>query len=250
MLKVALQNLGMKRGDIVLVHSAWDEFRGFSGKPADVITVLEDVIGDDGTLLMPSMPFGGTAIDYVRTGAITDIARTPSRMGLLTEVFRRQPATVRSIHPTHPILARGPHANAITSNHAASKTPCGAGSPFEHLLQANGKVLFLGTTIETMTFFHYLEEKFEDRMPESPFTSEQFRVQVRTGGTTWTVETRLFEPTLSRRRQIKVLVPLLKQWNGLKQSKVGALPLMLVDAAAATKAFETLLDRKESFYVG
>src|SRR5262245_32060083 len=167
MFRKALQDLGVKHGDTLMVHSAYDSFHGFSGKPIEVLEMLEDLVALEGTLLMPSMPFTGTAVDYVRSGAITDIARTPSRMGLLTEIFRRQSGTIRIVSPPHPVLARGLQAVAMIQDHETAKSPCGAGSPFEKLLEASGKILFLGTSIETMTFFHYLEERFEDRLTVS-----------------------------------------------------------------------------------
>src|SRR5262245_10853751 len=179
MFRKALQDLGVKHGDTIMVHSAYDSFRGFSGKPIEVLEMLEELVSLEGTLLMPSMPFTGTAVDYVRSGAVTDIARTPSHMGLLTEIFRSQSGTNRSVRPTHSVLALGVRCIAMIQDHTTAKSPCGAGSPFEKLLEADGKILFLGTSIETMTFFHYLEERFEDRLTVSPFTSEMFVGRVR-----------------------------------------------------------------------
>jgi aminoglycoside 3-N-acetyltransferase len=250
MLRKALLDLGVQQGDILLVHSAYHAFRGFTGKPTGVLQVLEGLIGPAGTLLMPSIPFTGTAVDYVRSGAITDIARTPSRMGLLTEVFRRQAGTLRSVSPTHPILARGLKAQAMIAGHASVKTPCGAGSPFEKLLEGDGKILFLGTSIDAMTFFHYLEERFEDRLAISPFTSEVFAGQVRLESKVLCISTRLFEPNLSRRRSVQVMLPELRRTGGIKESKIGVVPLALVKAAAARDAFASIVERKESFYVG
>ena len=101
MLKSALRELGVTRNQVVLVHSSFDAFRGFAGRPSDVVDALEDLVGPAGTVLMPSIPFTGTAIGYLKSGKITDIAKTPSRNGLLTEVFRRKKGTLRSVHPTH-----------------------------------------------------------------------------------------------------------------------------------------------------
>src|SRR5438132_14051326 len=48
-----LRLLGLDRGDAVLVHSSFDAFGGFTGKPTDVIEALQSAIGPDGALLMP-----------------------------------------------------------------------------------------------------------------------------------------------------------------------------------------------------
>jgi aminoglycoside 3-N-acetyltransferase len=244
----ALRDLGVATGQALMVHSSYDAFEGFTGKPTDVLATLEDLVGREGTILMPSMPFDGTAVAYVRSGKITDIGRTPSRMGMLTELFRRQKGTLRSLHPTHPILARGAKAAAMLADHARATTPCGAYSPFAKLVEEHGKVLLLGTDIESMTLFHYLEELFEDRLDPSPFTTEFFDAQVKSGSDVATVRTRLFDMTLSRRRAILPLLPALRRSGGCASGRVGTVDLLLVDAGAATAAFASCLEKGINFY--
>src|SRR5688572_10370238 len=106
-LATAVSALGLNGGDTVLVHSSYDAFQGFAGKPTDVITVLQDIIGAQGVLMMPTLPFTGTAVDYVRSDPVFDVKRTPSRMGLLTELFRRRGDVLRSVHPTHSVAVWG-----------------------------------------------------------------------------------------------------------------------------------------------
>jgi aminoglycoside 3-N-acetyltransferase len=247
-LKSALRQLGLAPGQALMVHSSFDAFLGFTGKPTDVIAALETLVAPGGTILMPSIPFGGTAIDYVKSGNITDIERTPSRTGILTELFRRQKGTLRSVHPTHPVLARGSRAAAMLKDHRLASTPCGAHSPFAKLLEEKGKILFLGATIDSMTFFHYLEEVFEDRLKPSPFTSEVFEVPVRSGTDTFLLRMRLFDKDMSRRRTITPLVSELNRLGGSVSGRVGTLPLMLVDAVAVRDAFESAIKNGTPLY--
>ena len=51
-LLAALRRVGVKAGDVLLVHSSYDKFAGFSGKPSDAIRVLQDAAGATGTVLM------------------------------------------------------------------------------------------------------------------------------------------------------------------------------------------------------
>lgn len=247
-LKDALHTMGVGQGQVILIHSSFDAFVGFKGKASDVIELLEELTGAEGTLLMPSLPFGGTALDYIKSGKVTDISRTPSRNGLLTELFRRQKGTLRSIHPTHPVLARGPHAESMLADHEHATTPCGEHSPFAKLMDEDGKILFLGTDIETMTFFHYLEERFENRLDCSPFTTEAFEVEFKAYGELKTVHMRLFDKDVSRRRSIVLLLSELQRMNGITGVRVGKLSILLVDAQIACKAFEACLDSGKSFY--
>jgi aminoglycoside 3-N-acetyltransferase len=230
-LLAALRRLGIARGDLVMVHSSFDAFEGFSGKPSDVIHTLQEALGARGTLLMPTLPFTGTAVEYVSHDPILDVARTPSRVGLLTELFRRSPGVMRSVHPTHPVAAWGAHARDMLANHHLARTPCGEGTPFSRLIEHDGRILFLGAGIDSMTFFHYIEEVLEPEMPESPFTKDEFILQSRDeAGAMLVSKTRLFDPALSRRRDLTKLAPVLRRHAAWAQTRLGKLDLVLLKA--------------------
>jgi aminoglycoside N3'-acetyltransferase len=227
---------GIVCGDTVLVHSSFDAFEGFQGKPTDVISMLQDVVGDQGAVMMPTMTFGGTAVAYARANPLFDVARTPSRMGLLTELFRRSPGVVRSIHPTHPVAIWGKDANAIALGHHLASTPCGVGTPFETLLKRDGKIILLGTDISVLTFFHMLEELLEHELPDSPFTDEVFHLRSKTqDGQILDTNCRLFDPAVSRRRNLYKMVPYLKKSGSWCEAQVGGLKIIVLAAADVDK---------------
>lgn len=229
-LRACLAAVGIARGDSVLVHSSFDAFEGFTGKPTDVIAALMDAVGPEGTLLMPTLPFTGTAVAWVKEHPVFDVARTPSRMGLITELFRRSPGVIRSVHPTHPVAAWGKNADAMTAGHHLARTPCGQGSPFARLLERGGKVLLLGVDIGSMTFYHCVEEIVEPRLPISPFTRELYQLSSKQkDGTIVATETRLYEPAVSRRRSLYRLVPELKSRDAWKSKRVGRVTATLLD---------------------
>jgi aminoglycoside 3-N-acetyltransferase len=227
----ALVATGIQRGDALLVHSSYDAFSGFRGKPTDVILALQRIVGSDGVIMMPTMPFTGTALEYVRSGTVFDVRRTPSRMGLLTELFRRSDGVVRSLHPTHPIAIWGQGARAIAEEHRQSRTPCGSSSPFEKLLRRDGKILLLGTGIGVLTFFHFVEEYMEDVFPFSPFGQQIFTIEfVDAAGKRMMCESRLFDPAVSRRRNLERIVPELKRAGEYTEYRVGRLKLIVLKA--------------------
>ena len=86
-------------------------------------------------------------------------------MGVITEVFRHTPGVVRSINPAHPILAWGPAASWLIADHENTLYSCGKGSPFEKLVHIQAKALFFDVSLRSMTFFHYLEDLFQDTLP-------------------------------------------------------------------------------------
>ncbi|MBF0178493.1 MAG: AAC(3) family N-acetyltransferase [Magnetococcales bacterium] len=231
-LRQTLRDLGIRPGDALLVHSALDRLECFTGKLSDILTVLQECVGEEGVLLMPTLPFPGSALEWVRSGATFDLNRTPSRSGLLTELFRRSPGVIRSPHPTHATAIWGSRAAEFARDHAACATPCGRGSPYAKLLEADGKILFLGAGIASMTFFHTVEELLEPRLPRSPFTRETFTLAFRNAsGETVTTTTRLFDPELSRRRRIARVVPMLRsRRGGWRHLRMGSGDLLLLNA--------------------
>ena len=48
---------------------------------------------------------------------VFDVRRTPTAMGLLSEMARRQSDAARSLHPTHSVVAVGPLAGELVATH-------------------------------------------------------------------------------------------------------------------------------------
>lgn len=245
----AIVELGINQGDTLFVHSSLDAFGGFRGKPSDVITTLQNAVGRHGMVMMPTMAFDGTAIAYVQNTPVVDLKRAPSRMGLLTELFRRAPDVVRSAHPTHPIAVWGDEATQVIAGHHLANTPCGAPGPLHQLLKRNGKIVFLGTDINVMTFYHTLEDILESRLPVSPFTKETYALGVKDeADQIWHCNTRLYDPAVSRRRSLGVLRAELRRMHAWHERKVGRLGMVVVHAVDVLKAIEQLLDRGITCY--
>ena len=240
----ALRAAGTRPGDVVLVHCAYDAFRGWSGRPSDVVLVLQRLVGESGVVLMPTMPFTGTALDWATANPVVDLRRTPSRMGLVSEVFRRSCGVVRSIHPTHPVAAWGDRAVEFVAGHATASTPCGERSPYHRLLEWNGRIALLGADIESLTFFHTAEALLEAQLPESPFTRETFNLtSVAADGSRHLTQTRLFDPAVSRRRNLRKLQPELVARAAWMHSRAGLLRIATVSARDVLDATVALAAR-------
>jgi aminoglycoside 3-N-acetyltransferase len=243
-LLVLLRKLGIQPGDVLMVHSSFDRFEGFTGKATDVIHILQEAVGPNGTLLMPTMPFNGSAVQYVSQGKVFDPLRTPSCMGLITELFRRSTGVMRSIHPTHAVAAWGAKAQEMIVDHYLAETPCGRQTPYGRLIDYNGRILILGKSIRVMTFYHTIEEELEPQMPFSPFTQETFSLQSRGPDTNILVtHTRLFDPGYSRRRNLDKMVPILRERGYWKEGCVGRLGVILLDAKNVLAASKLLAEK-------
>jgi len=149
-----LRQLGVSSGDYLLVHSSLSSFGHVVGGPGSVIAALLEAIGPEGTLVLPTLTF--STID--RHNPVFDVRRTPSVVGRITEVFRHREDVMRSLHPTHSCAATGPGARGLLEGHEKDVTPCGRRSPYARLIDAGGKIVFLGVTLACNTTFHALEE--------------------------------------------------------------------------------------------
>ena len=154
-----IAKLGIVRGATVMVHSSMDEIarRAPFLTAVKVIEILQSGLGETGTLVLPTFPFRGKQFDYVRKNPRFDVQRTPSQVGLITEVFRRMPGVVRSLHPTHPVAAWGRNAVELTSTHHLGST-FGETSPFCKLQAVDGRVIGIGTQLESYTLLHVADE--------------------------------------------------------------------------------------------
>ena len=122
--------LGLQEGDIVYVHSSVDQLNlGFPFYR--VLPLIQDVIGERGTVLFPTYPNRGriSSYEYLARGEVFDVRRTPSYTGLLTEFARRQRGAVRSLHPTKSVCAIGTLAEELTREHHLSPYPYVVHSP-------------------------------------------------------------------------------------------------------------------------
>jgi aminoglycoside 3-N-acetyltransferase len=155
-----LPTLGLTSGAVVLVHSAIEPLsRRVPGlRPLQLVQLLQEFLGEEGTLLMPTFPFRGRQRDYADQHDTFDVRKTPSQAGLVTEVFRRMPGVVRSLHPTHPIAGWGKHAVDLLATHHLG-TAFGKNSPMYKLGERGGLVIGLGTRPrDTFTILHVPEE--------------------------------------------------------------------------------------------
>lgn len=145
----SLKLMGIQEGDILLVHSALTSIGHVEGGADSVINALCEAVGPDGTIVMSTL-----------TGwfAPFDAATSPSAVGVISEVFRRRPGVLRSLHPVHSVAAYGKHAAEIVAGHENCPTGCGEGTPYLKLRDLGAKAMLLGIDMDRNTIMHTLEE--------------------------------------------------------------------------------------------
>jgi len=240
-LKARLRSAGVVEGDTLWVHSNFKPDSGFQGTPLDLADALVELVGPAGNLLMVSIPFRGAAYDYLMLGKPFNVRKTISMMGLVTEMFRRREGTLRSLHPTHPVLAIGKDAEWLVADHERCLYPCGSGSPFEKFHKLRGKLLFFDVSFRSITFFHYVEDLLKLRLPFPIYSDRLFSVPaVDISGERCLIQTYAFDNSVPR--MAEKLEAEMSRKGKIVYGKVGNSRFCLAAADDVVDCFTTMVE--------
>ena len=167
--------LGLKPGNIVLVHTCLSKLGWVSGGAITVIRALQQVVRSYGTIIMPAHsgdysdpelwenpPVPTDWWPKIRdTMPAFDPEIAPTRgVGIVAELFRNFPDVLRSDHPHVSFTAWGESAMELLGTHSLEDS-LGEGSPLARIYEADGLVLFLGAGFDSNTSFHLAEYRAE-----------------------------------------------------------------------------------------
>ncbi len=183
-IKVHLKNLGIQKGMLILVDAQTINLGYVSGGAQAIIEALMDVVGYEGTIVMPSFTmdnmdpscWGQKRIErehweYIRQHPIAFDRKlsAPTNSDELVHQFMRNDAIARSYHPMYSFVAWGKYAKLLCDKHplhfGLSKD-----SPLGKIFELNGYVLLLGCDYKDCTMFH-LARYNGDQLPIKVVTS-------------------------------------------------------------------------------
>ena len=177
------RQLGIETGDVLFMHSSFKSLGPVDGGAGAVIDALEEAVGAEGTILLPSFHLidGGQGA----RAAVWNHAATKSTVGWLTEFFRNIKGTPRSDHPSHSVCARGNRAEYFVSGHldqdgfpspwdiAPWGKTYGENSPMVRAYrEPGGKLLMLGVDYRTSTYCHLVEVMYWSYLRDSDRNAE------------------------------------------------------------------------------
>lgn len=184
-----LEAVGVQKGMVLLVQADTSKLGYIAGGLQTLIDALMDVVGFEGTILMPAFTMNlldpschkkvipRSYWDDVRNSALPYHKKlsAPYQCDPLVLQFLRNDGVTRSYHPLYSFAAWGKYAKLMCDKHplhfGLSKE-----SPLGKILEFNGYALLLGSTYEECVIFKvasYNKEKQPIRIMSAPIQNNQ-----------------------------------------------------------------------------
>lgn len=138
-LKSDLENLGITKGDTVLIRADLGAIGKLETKKReDYINFILDVVGEEGTIVGLSFTSG---FFIKKNKNIIFDGTNKSYTGAFANTMLKHPKAIRSTHPTNSYVAIGKNAQYILEKHNERS---GAYEPIRKILELNGKMILIG----------------------------------------------------------------------------------------------------------
>lgn len=236
--------VGVRPSGTLFVHSSLSSLGWVDGGAAAVVDALQQVLGGDGTLVVPTLTFDTVCARQ----PVFHETLTPSIVGRITEEVRGRETAVRSLHPTHSVAAIGPGASSLVEGHHRWDTPCAPGSPFGRLVEREAQVLMIGVGLESFTMLHAFEEWAG--VPWLFNRTEVLYVISRSGEVHRVASRRHTDVPHYEARDFPSLEPVLVDAGAISYGRAGPAELRLVEAVVARDALVPLLKREPDAVLG
>lgn len=148
-----LAALGINPAGTLMVHISYKAIGDVEGRGDAVLDALSEYMAP-GLLVLPSHTWS----NVTPRNPVMDVLYTPSCVGALTELFRKRPGVLRTLHPTHALAALGSRAGEFAAGEEHIQSPCGEGGAYHKLWQWNAQILLIGVNFTRNTYIHGIEE--------------------------------------------------------------------------------------------
>ena len=147
----------IKEGDSILLHANASRLvknclkidKNFQTN--SILRTLLAKIGPTGTIIVPTFSFKSIENKFF------DIKKTPSEMGLISELVRKNPVSVRTGHPVYSFAVMGSKKDLFKN--VDNEDAFSIYSPFKIIHNMNCKIAIMDLPdSKSMTFYHYIEQ--------------------------------------------------------------------------------------------
>ncbi|WP_144674416.1 AAC(3) family N-acetyltransferase [Campylobacter jejuni] len=223
----AFYQLGIKRGDILCVHTELFNF-GIPLLPKNEFlqTILDcffEVIGKEGTLIMPTFTYSFCKNE------VYDKLNSKCTVGTLNEFFRKQQGVKRTNDPIFSFAIKGGKEDLFLNKE--QKSCFDENCVYNIIKNNNGKIILLGTQLLGYTFTHFIEEQAE--VPYRYF--KQFRGDIiYKNNNKKRCKIDYYVRDLQKKSEISILkqITLLTNSNNFKLKKIAGADIVSIDCQA------------------
>ena len=171
-----LKQLGVGKGDILIVHSAYKSLKPCGLSPEDIINSLLSLVGDEGTLVMPVIRQysynesndANLATDLSEHVFEYDVKNSKVWTGIIPNLFMQRSNAVVSRFPLNTLAAIGSEAENMMQKELEGELqpPNGLNSPWKYCMDKNAWVVSLGTDLtHSLTMIHTAEDTIKEAWP-------------------------------------------------------------------------------------
>ena len=247
-ISAVLTELGLNKGDVVLVHSGISNLGKVNKGAIGVFELLKDRVGKDGCVLFPAFSFKGPMEGYLEGNPAISLDDDITTMGALSKKALSDSDCVRSVHPTHSVACIGDKCEKIISNHFDSVTSFDENSPFYKLIEEKGKILLIGVDLNSVTNFHVPESQMKDKYPLDVNLDEKYCISVTYKNNVKNVITKVLDSRLSLIRDCNRLHDELDRDGILNKVRIGSGFITLIDAFAFNEKVKELALKGVTIY--
>lgn len=169
-LKEDFKSVGLKSGELVMVHASMRALNPIDGGAETLIECLLDTVQPNGAIMMylgcnaPYDDVGrGNLLPVEEEKILQNCSAFDPKIeaanidhGMLPELFRTFPETICSNNVGWRMAANGDRAEWFMADHPL-QYGSDQGSPMDKLYQEDGKILLLGSDLDQVTFLHFVE---------------------------------------------------------------------------------------------
>lgn len=172
---ILTDKMNLQIGDLVMIHASVGQLN-LTFPFYKILSILRDVIGEEGTMVFPTYP-EETSYKFLKEGGTFNIKRSASFTGALSEFARRQPGAKRSMHPIKSVAAIGPLAEELVSEHHLSVYPYDQCSPYYKIFEHKAKIIGIGVRTTYLSAVHTVDDYLKADFPVWPYHDELFEVE-------------------------------------------------------------------------
>ena len=236
-----IKNLGIKKDDKIMIHSSLKKVGQVDGGGDTLLDAFCDYLGEQGMVVIPCHTWGNIH-EYNNTFDID----MPSNLGVLPNLFRVRKGVYRSMHPTHSVCAFGLGASEFVKGEIGNDCYCGNNGCMEKLLQTGGKVLLMGVSLTSCTFFHLIEEQtLKDHFwfNDSPTLH---KVKTQTGEI---IDNPIFYTKLDTSEYFDKALDIVKGHSSTRLGKIGNADCILLDMQSIYPVIQNLILNDKHFFM-